>query len=95
MLNSLRGKLEAKNWPYRNQSSNYRAPFRQNQNISGPTSNRASQKSPWCNLQTSDGQVICNKCHNVGHIARLCPNLSGPMTKQNIDALNAQLPSQK
>ena len=45
MLNSLREEIRGKNnWPCRNQSSNYRAPFRQNQNISGPTSNRAPQK---------------------------------------------------
>ena len=88
MLNSLREEIRGKNnWPYRNQSSNYRVPFKQNQNISRPTSNRAPQKSPGRNLRTTDGQVICNKCHQVGHIVRLCPNLSGPMAKQNIDAL--------
>ena len=97
MLTCLREEIRGhNNRPNRYQSNNYGAPLRPNQNARVRTNNMSTQKSPGRNLCTTDGQVICNKCHRVGHIARLCPDSSSiSENSKNNDALNAQLPSQK
>ena len=73
MLTCLREEIRGhNNRPNRYQSNNCGARFRPNQNARVRTDNMSTQKSPGRNLRTTDGQVICNKCHRVGHIARLC-----------------------
>ena len=36
------------------------------------------------NLRTTDGQPICNFCLRVGHVARYCPERSGPHGNQQL-----------
>ena len=99
MLTCLREEIRGhNNLPNRYQSNNYGAPFRPNQNARVRTNNMSTQKSPGRNLRTTDGQVICNKCHMVGHIACLQLRLDSSSISEhskNNNALNAQLPSQK
>ena len=77
MLTCLREEIRGhNNRPNRSQSNNYGAPFRPNQNARVRTNDMSTQKLPGRNLHTTEGQVICNKCHRVGHIACLCPDSS-------------------
>ena len=65
MLTCLREEIRRhNNRPNRYQSNNYGAPFRPNQNARVRTNNMSTQKSPGRHLRTTDGQVICNKCHD-------------------------------